>query len=65
MKELLIIFNESKDLNEQHKARKAIERIITNARLYKSDKQKDLEYANEVIDIMNSIVDISKSIINK
>ncbi len=60
LQEQIEILKESDDSKELHRARKALEKIISKARGVRQERQEEMDSAKEVIDVMKNIIDIAK-----
>ena len=62
IKKQATILQNNDDSKAVHRVHKALEEIIKDARGYKKSKQEDMEILQESIDVMNSVIDISKEL---
>ena len=64
VKKQAVILQNNDDSKAIHRAHKDLEEIIKDARGYKKSKQEDIAVIQESIDVMNSVIDISKEILS-
>lgn len=62
LKKQAIILHNNDDSKAVHSVHKALEEIIKDARNYKKSKQEDMGILQESIDVMNSVINISKEL---
>jgi len=62
LKKQAVILQNNDDSKAVHRAHKALEEIIKDARGYKKSKQEYMVILQESIDVLNSIINISKEI---
>ena len=56
---------ESADTKEKHRARKELEELIADARYFIRHKREDIDEANKVIDVMNNVIGICQTLVEK
>ena len=62
LKKQAVILQNNDDSKAVHRAHRALEEIIKDARGYKKSKQEDMEILQESIEVMNSVISISKEL---
>ena len=64
VKKQAVILQNNDDSKAVHRTYRALEEILKDARGYKKSKQEDVAIIQESIDVMNSVIDISKEILS-